>query len=806
MFQNIAGMEGAGRRENNTSSSLQYRLREIFKYQNVIIYILTFLMSTLSIKEEIVPFGLAMVAACVGGSVPLIAVYIMAIVGTSIGSGATGIGNFIVTSVVYFLLVLLFRTKIAIEDRNEEVKTGGKLFAACLIVSIVKSFIGIFLVYDVFMAVISASIVYVFYKIFVNGLFFIKNLNIKKAFTLEELIAGVLIISIASIAFSNVNIFSLSISNIIIIFMIMVLGWKYGMVVGAVSGIAIGLCTSLVDGTSFVQISMFAISGILSGILNKFGKLGVIVGFLLGNAILTYWVRGASPIIINFREVIIASIGLLLVPNRFKIELEDLVGNTKLLSDEGERRLEGTNVANEDVSEKLKTISNMFKEITTSSKKDTEVYENFVQDFLDNIEELQSNIFYDLVIEQENGVADEICKTLIQNDIILDKDIIEIFKNHNNYVVIQDESIRNDLQEIVKVANRTLKMVQINEAKQEEKRKSEEKLNSNIKAVTKIIDDCAKEISEKKENVYQNKIQEIKLLLDSKNISVENCKLKMLNNKKYIVELKLDYDNWTLREKEKIAEISEVISKSVGTKVTLQRERKDDEKKEYYQVYSSQDKFILQVGSARITKDGSEVSGDCSLQIKLADGKYLLAISDGMGSGERARNLSKITLRLIKQMLSAGFNKEESVKMINTRLNMSSFSDIYASLDVSILDLYAGKLEILKNGACNTYIKNDKDIKKVESRNLPVGIVENIELQSETLDLKDGDIVVMCSDGILETKTDLGKEWMDDFLRDVSINNVQKMADLIIAEAIDNSYGVARDDMTVIVSKVVKRK
>lgn len=806
MFQNIADMGDTERKEKVASRELQYRFKEIFKYQNVIIYILTLLMSTLSIKGEIVPFGLAMVAACVGEAVPLVMVFAMAIIGTCIGSGVTGVGNFIVTSIVYFILVLFVRAKIAVEDRNEEVKTGGKLFAACLIVPIVKSFFSIFLMYDVFMAIISASIIYVFYKIFVNGLSFIKNLNVKKAFTLEELIAGVLIIAIASISFSNLSIFSLSITNIIIIFMIMVLGWKYGMVVGAVSGIAIGLTTSLVDGTSFVQISMFAISGILSGLLNKFGKLGVIVGFILGNAILTYWVRGASPIIINFREIFIASIGLLLVPNKLKIEIEDLIGNTKLLSNDGDRRLEESKNVNEEVSEKLKTISNMFKDLTTKAQNPSEVYENFIQDFLDNIDELQSNIFYDLVADEENGVAEEICKVLIKNDIILDKDVIEIFKNHNNYVVIQDESIRNDLQEIVKIANRTLKIAQINKAKEEEKRKSEEKLNDNMKAVTKIIDNCVKEISENKEDIYYKKEQEISLLLNSKNVKVEKCKIKKLKNEKYIIELKLDYNNLRIREKEIITNISETISKSMGTKITLQRERKDEEKQEYYQIYSSEDKFVLQVGSARITKDGSEISGDCSLQIKLADGKYLLAISDGMGSGEKARDLSKITLRLIKQMLSAGFDKEESVKMINARLNLSSFSDIYSSLDISILDLYTGKLEILKNGACNTYIKNKRNIKKIESRSLPVGIVENIELQTETIDIDDGDIVVMCSDGVLEDKSNSTKEWLEDFLKNVSTNNVQKIADLILAEAIDNSYGVAHDDMTVIVSKIVKRK
>ena len=107
----------------------------------------------------------------------------------------------------------------------------------------------------------------------------------------------------------------------------------------------------------------------------------------------------------------------------------------------------------------------------------------------------------------------------------------------------------------------------------------------------------------------------------------------------------------------------------MGTRIILQRERNDDEAKEYYQVYSSEDKFVLQVGSAKITKEGNTVSGDCSLQIKLADGKYLLALADGMGTGEKAREYSRITLRLTKQMLSAGFDKEESVSMINAYLS-----------------------------------------------------------------------------------------------------------------------------------------
>lgn len=801
MFQNIADMGNHSEELEKDSSNVMYRLKEIFKYQNVIIYVLTFLMSTLSVKGEFAPFGLAMMAACVGETVPIIGVLIVAIIGTFVGNGLASVGNFVAISIIYFILVLLFKAQIAVEERNEVIKTGGKLFAASLIVSIAKSILTVFTMYDVFIGVIVASMTYVFYKIFVNGLAFIKELNVKKAFTIEELIAGVLIISLASIAFNSINIFSLNISNIIIIFMIMVLGWKHGMLVGAVTGISVGLGISFVDTTNFVQISMFAISGILSGALNRFGKIGVILGFILGNAILTYWVRGATTMVIYFREIFIASIGLLLVPSKIKINLEDLLGKDKLLDNNGDRRLEGET----EVSEKLKTIAEMFGELTKNPDKSIIVAkENVTQDFLDNLEELKNNIFYEEISNEENGIARDICSSLIENDILVDKDLISILQEHNNYVVMKDEHIRDDLQEIVKIANRTFKTFQINLAKEQERRNNIKTFNESLKTVTKVIDKCADEIKETN-NPFYKKEQEITLLLKNKNIDIKACSVKLLKNGKYIIELQLDYNDLRLRDKNVMINIGDVVSKSMGTKVTLQRERNNEEEKEYYQVYSSEDKFVLQVGSSKITKENSEVSGDCSLQIKLADGKYLLAIADGMGSGEKARECSKITLRLMKQMLSAGFDKEESVEMINSRINLLGSTERYSTLDASILDLYTGKLEILKNGACYTYIKNKKNIRKIESTNIPIGIMDKVEVKTETVDINDGEIIVMCTDGVLDSKEE-NADWIEEFLKNISTNNVQKIADLLLAEAVDNSYGVVRDDMTVIVSKIVKRK
>ena len=807
MFQNVADasiQEDNSNTVNESITKIEYRLTEIFKVQNVIIYLLTFLISTLSVKNMEVPFGLAIVAGCVGETIPVIGVFISAILGTILGNGFSGLGNFLITSIIYFALVIIFNYKVAVDERNEVIKTGGKLFFSCLIIPIIRCITGVFLIYDVFIAVISSSILYVFYKIFVNGLIIIESFNEKKAFTIEELIASVIILAIASTALNGLNLFSLSISNIIIIFMIMVLGWKYGMMVGTVSGVSIGLAISFVSDISLVQIGMFAISGILSGVLSRFGKIGVIIGFILGNTLLTYLVRGASTMIIYFREIFIASIGLLLVPNNINIELDELFGKHKLISNTGENRL---NSSSEEITNKLKTISDLFDTLKTSPKEDVISFkENLLQDFLDNLEELNDNILYEEISKEENGIARDICDKMLENDIIVDKDLVQILQEHNNYVFMRDENIRNDLQDIIKIANRTLKNAQINRIKEQERYKAQEELNQNLKNVSEIIKEYQKKSKADIVNEFENKEKEIELLLKSKNININKCNVKKLKNNKVIVELRLNYNNSRLREKEIITNICETISKSIGTKMALQREKINQENEEYSQIYSSEDKYVLQVGSSKVTKDGSSVSGDCSLQIKLADGKYLLAISDGMGTGEKARECSKITLKLLKQILSAGFNNEETIKLLNSKMKLINMKDMYSTLDASILDLYTGHADILKNGASNTYIKNKKNIKKIESKNMPIGIVDNIDLQEERIALSNGDIIVMCSDGILDTKDSENELWIENFLKNISTNNVQKIADLILAEAIDNNFGIAQDDMTVIVSKIVSKK
>ena len=75
MFQHLAEETVQG--ENNKMNSKFLKIcKELLKFQNIVIYILTFLISMISVTDIYIPLGMAMVAACLGSTVPIFLVYI----------------------------------------------------------------------------------------------------------------------------------------------------------------------------------------------------------------------------------------------------------------------------------------------------------------------------------------------------------------------------------------------------------------------------------------------------------------------------------------------------------------------------------------------------------------------------------------------------------------------------------------------------------------------------------------------------------------------------------------------------------
>ena len=116
-------------------------------------------------------------------------------------------------------------------------------------------------------------------------------------------------------------------------------------------------------------------------------------------------------------------------------------------------------------------------------------------------------------------------------------------------------------------------------------------------------------------------------------------------------------------------------------------------------------------------------------------------------------------------------------------------------------------MELIKSGACPTYIKSKNSVQVIKANSLPAGIINESSLQSFDRDISSGEILLMCSDGILDSNVEYkNKElWVKYMLEDIETNNTKKIADLVLNEAIDNGYGTAKDDMSVVVCKFLDK-
>ena len=688
------------------------------------------------------------------------------------------------------------------KERNEKLKIGKNIFISTLIVGLATIFMQTVTVYDILSSITLAIIALVFYKIFVNSITVLQDFLKKRAFSIEEVIGASLILSIALAAFGDLNIYGFGIRNILSILIVMVLGWKNGILVGTTAGVTIGVTLGTISGTEPIMIAAYAISGMIAGILSRFGRIGVIVGFILGNVVLAYVSNGYTVELIHFKEILVASIGLLLVPKNFRIDIEEFMGNSKLFPVVPERALDNS----KEMARNLNHVSSAIEEIATSYTRGEERKNNkqiFITELLNNLEPYKDNMLYDDISDINGKILDEIFNTLLDKQEIDRKDLLKIFADCNSYIVgFDDKEISQKLEEnitqIIRAINISYKVSKSDFIWQKKIEKNNKHVSKQLNEVSKAIKNMAQGLEKdiKVEKEYENEKRKIVDLLLNEGIEIEDIVIRKKG--RFIIEiyLKEAFETAKLEKQEKI--LTEILKE----KIVLNTEASVGKKL----TFMSDDKYKMTLGEAKATKLKSDSSGDSILNIRLKDGKYLLAISDGMGSGKKAKEASEKVLRLLENLLLSGFDKEISIDLINTAL-MNQNEELFATLDIAVVDLYLGTIEMIKSGACPTYIKNRKKVQIVKSNSLPTGIVDEAKMQIFDRDLSSGDILVMCSDGILDSNIEYkNKElWLKYMLEDMDTVNTQKIADLILNEAIDNQFGSAKDDMSIIVCKFVKK-
>lgn len=212
--------------------------------------------------------------------------------------------------------------------------------------------------------------------------------------------------------------------------------------------------------------------------------------------------------------------------------------------------------------------------------------------------------------------------------------------------------------------------------------------------------------------------------------------------------------------------------------------------------------FDAAFGVACARKAGESVSGDTHSVIKIDEGKFMVALSDGMGSGEYAKQISESTISLLESFYRAKMPSELVLSTLNKLLTFNQ-EESFACVDIAVVDLNSGQADIVKIGSPFGFILSGNTVKVLENASLPLGILDAIHPATAEYALSENDILVFISDGISDafgSTADLYEQ-----LKSVPAHNPQQLADCLLERAMQAYGGTAKDDMTVVAVRLFKQ-
>ncbi len=209
--------------------------------------------------------------------------------------------------------------------------------------------------------------------------------------------------------------------------------------------------------------------------------------------------------------------------------------------------------------------------------------------------------------------------------------------------------------------------------------------------------------------------------------------------------------------------------------------------------------FDAAFGLAARTKEGEVASGDTHSIMKIDERRFLVALSDGMGSGEEARKVSDRTLTLLESFYKAKMPSDTVLSTVNRLIALSS-EETFSCLDVASVNLDTGCADIVKIGSPVAFLLSGEELKILEGESLPLGMLEAVHPATSRINMNKGDFLVFMSDGVTSAFGSLAD--LCAYLSAQRPVNPQSFAEEILKKALGCYGGKAEDDMTVLTVKL----
>lgn len=613
----------------------------------------------------------------------------------------------------------------------------------------------------------------------------------------EEIVC--MIILIASILTGTIGwqIYGAQIEQILSRYFVLLFAFVGGAAIGSTVGVVSGLILSLASVANLIQMSLLAFSGLLGGLLREGNKIGVALGLLVGTGLIGIY-GGLNNIIPSLIESSVAIILFFLTPAAWFQRISRYIPGTEEYKNEQERYLQKVrNITAKRVEQFSGVFGALAKSFDTvdATVLDEEEKRKETDYFLSQVTErtCQTCFMKDRCWQKEFDTTYSLMEEIkydIENSQELNRRVLREFENH----CVKSKKVINVMNEEITFfeANRKLKQ-QVVESKR--------LVKDQLQGVSEVMGDFAKEIL-KERQIHEKQENQIIRALQNMGIELDKLDIYSLEKGNVDIEMTVNFYNYHGEGPKLIAPVlSDILNEMI---VVKQEEISPFPNGTSYLTFGSAKEFVVTIGAANAAKGGGLISGDSYTTIELGAGKYAMAISDGMGNGKRAREESVETLRLLQQILQTGIPEKVAIKSINSILSLRTTDEMFATLDLAVIDLHNAFVQFLKIGSTPSFIKRGDNVMKIEASNLPIGIIQEFDVDIVSEQLYSEDLLIMMSDGIFEgpmhvENTDL---WLKRKLREMVTNDPQEIADLLLEEVIRTKSGEIDDDMTVLVARI----
>lgn len=223
-------------------------------------------------------------------------------------------------------------------------------------------------------------------------------------------------------------------------------------------------------------------------------------------------------------------------------------------------------------------------------------------------------------------------------------------------------------------------------------------------------------------------------------------------------------------------------------------------------VFVTRPKLECTYGVAKMLQRGQTISGDSFGTRRLERGAFVMALSDGMGSGRQAHEESDTVISLFLQFAEAGFTIDMALRLMNAAMIFGAEAERYSTLDACLVDEYTGIVDCYKVGAHVSFVRHKRRTEVIEADSLPMGASASLEALPSRSYLEAGDYLVLVTDGVLEyLQVEDAVEMLRQLIEELADTDAVTFARKIIERVLLFTGGTAADDMTVLVLKALER-